>query len=223
MSFTWNYPIYLVSHGGGLASIAGQDADGQPFGSVAVFTQREMAAAFIVGAGIEDTEAENPVRLLENDREFAYLLSGLRPPVTAVVFDPSSQDAQVAPAWQVNIETLLQNHLPLARSPWDYPVYAIGEGAGYASIIGRAQGQDDLVAMGLFTTIALAEAYRDVAQIKGRIEQLDQPPALRRLLGVLGQSINAVALDPTLVEGRRTAKWCVDIATLLEKYLPEEE
>ena len=215
MNFTWDYPLYLIQHGGGFASVVSDPADEQPLHSVVVFTRRAAMTEFMAAVQLEGRP-----RRLNNDREFSYVLQGLQPPATQVAFDAAVVDNQMKARWQIAVESLLEDHLPWAASPWDYPVFVVAVGGGFASIEGHAEDRGTLVAVGLFTDERLAERYVTAAGIRGQPLALSGPPELSSLLRELQPSVTAVAVDPTVRGGRRRAKWCVEVSTLLEKYLP---
>jgi len=214
---SWSYPLFVIRHGGGLASVVLDALGREPELALAVFTSQQQLAAFVDAVGLE---AEP--RAVHNDREFFYLLHGLKSPTTVVAFDSNPAGREVNARFILSVEKILAEHLPRAASPWDYPVYVLRTGGGYASIRGPARDQDELTAVGLFTDRSRAGDYRQAAEIEGEILELSTPAALDQFLVALGSAAAAVALNPTVDHGRRTAKWCGPMATLRQKYLPRE-
>jgi len=212
MSFTWNYPIYLIRHEGGYASVAVDGDDDEARFAVAVFTALSGAEAFMAAA-----QFQGEPQALGSDREFAQFLAALRPPFTEVAFDSAPEGPNVNAQWTAGVADLLEKHLPAANSPWDYPVYVLDEGKGHASIDGG--GDEKMVAVALFTDRDLAETYLRGAKIDASLHALDDPGELADLLRSLSATATAVALNPTVDGGQRHAKTCVPVATLLEKYL----
>ena len=77
MSRYWEYPIYLIPHGGGFASMVDPNTppDCARTQMLVVYTESEFALQFMAEFGMEDTP-----RMLFNDREFSWLLQSLRAP-----------------------------------------------------------------------------------------------------------------------------------------------
>ncbi len=213
MNFTWNYPIYLIRHEGGYASVAVDSSGDEARFAVAVFTSVSGAEAFMAAA-----EFQGEPQALGSDREFAQFLAALRPPFTEVAFDSAPEGPNVNARWTAGVADLLEKHLAgkLDLSPFSYPVYVLDQDQGYASIEG---GDEQMVAIALFTDRDLAEKYRSGAGINASLHALDAPDQLTDLLRSLSEAVTAVALNPTADGGQRHAKTCVPVATLLEKYL----
>lgn len=207
-----NYPLYLIPHGGGYASIV--DPETEAFHLLVVYEQEQPAMDFMSRFGMEGEP-----RFLKNDREFAWLLLALRDPVTHVAFDPTIEQGVVETRWSVTVQKLLDDHLQADFSPWDYPCFVVALDAGFASIEGNASDGQPLTALALFTTKERAEAYMADASESGSVCELTSLDEARRFLEKLAPQVAGVALDPTVGEAGSTAKYCFELATVLEKYL----
>ena len=216
----WEYPIYLIPHGGGFASMLDPhtEADDEPTQMLIVYTESEVAVQFMSEFGM----AETP-RMLFNDREFRWLLQSLRAPVTDVAFDPSPLGDKVDARWQVAVRELLDEHLTADYSPWNYPVYAIAQEAGFVSIDGAGNKGEPLTILGLFTSPDKAKGYLEATEESGELCVLTNLDEARALLIALTERIAAVALDPIVEQDQRTAKHCFPLETLLNKYLVRDE
>jgi hypothetical protein len=220
MSRYWEYPIYLIPHGGGYASMVDPnvDADVEPTQMLVVYTESEFAAQFMLEFGMEDTP-----RMLFNDREFSWLLQSLRAPVTDVAFDPSPLGDKIEARWQVAVRELLEAYLTADYSPWNYPVYAIAQGTGFVSIDAATSDGETLTVLGLFTSEDKASGYLEAAGESGELCILMNLDEARTFLTALTDLIGAIALDPTVENDQRAAKHCFPLDTLLNKYLVREE
>lgn len=218
MSRYWEYPIYLIPHGGGYASIVDPNAEAEPTQMLVVYTESEVAVQFMSEFGMADTP-----RMLFNDREFSWLLQSLRAPVTDVAFDPSPLGDKVGARWQVAVSELLESHLTADYSPWNYPVYAIAQEKGFVSIDGARSDDEPLTVLGLFTREDKARGYLEAADEAGELCTLASLDEMRTFLTALRHQIAAVALDPIVEQDQRTAKHCFPLETLLNKYLVRDE
>ncbi len=220
MSRYWEYPIYLIPHGGGYASMVdpNAEADAEPTQLLVVYTESEVAVRFMAEFGMADTP-----RMLFNDREFSWLLQSLRAPVTDVAFDPSPLGDKIDARWQVAVRELLDEHLSTDYSPWNYPVYAVAQESGFVSIDGAGSAGESLTVLGLFTSEDKAKSYLEAADESGELCTLTNLDEARIFLTALTEQIAAVALDPTVEQDQRTAKHCFPLETLLSKYLVREE
>jgi hypothetical protein len=212
MNISWTYPVYLIPHEAGYVSIVAND--GSVDQMLVVYTCEQAAIAFMDDHGLPGVP-----RPLANGREFRWLLDALRKPVTRVAFDPQIADRRAHPRWEVPVKTLRDEHLSADLSPWNYPVYVIAQGTGFASIHGRASDGRPLTAIAVFTTSERACDYLRDAGETGELCELTDLRLTRRFLDRLALEIFAVAVDPVVDDAGRTAKYCFDIATLLEKYL----
>jgi hypothetical protein len=212
-SFAWTYPVFAVRHGGGLASVRLEPIDGEDRFALAVFTTSQHCQRFFALTGIEGESAR-----LNNDHEFAMLASALKRPHTDVAFDCEPIGSNVNAKWSVSIDDLLKDHLPWSRSPWNYPVFVLRQGKGYASIEADSSDGSPIHALAMFTVEKLAEDYREGAKEAGDVDAIDTPRMLSVLLERLTEA-SAVAINPTADDGVRTANICVTVQTLLEKYL----
>jgi len=220
MSRYWEYPIYLIPHGGGYASIVDPhaEADVVPTQMLVVYTESEVAVQFMSEFGMADTP-----RMLFNDREFSWLLQSLRAPVTDVAFDPSPLGDKIEARWQVAVRELLDDHLTADYSPWNYPVYAIAQATGFVSIDGAGNKGEPLTILGLFTSPDKAKGYLEAADESGELCRLTNLDEARIFLAALTEQIAAVALDPIIERDQRIAKHCFPLKTLLNKYLVRDE
>ncbi len=220
MSRYWEYPIYLIPHGGGYASMVdpNAEADAEPTQLLVVYTESEVAVRFMAEFGMADTP-----RMLFNDREFSWLLQSLRAPVTDVAFDPSPLGDKIDARWQVAVRELLDEHLSTDYSPWNYPVYAVAQESGFVSIDGAGSAGESLTVLGLFTSEDKAKSYLEAADESGELCTLTNLDEARIFLTALTEQIAAVALDPIVEQDQRTAKHCFPLETLLSKYLVREE
>ena len=220
MSRYWEYPIYLIPHGGGYASMVDPktEAEDKPSQMLVVYTESEVAIQFMAEFGLDDTP-----RMLFNDREFSWLLQSLRAPVSEVAFDPSPLGDKVDARWQVAVSELLAEYLTADYSPWNYPVYAVAQGAGFVSIDAAGSDGQPLTVLGLFTSEAKANSYLEAANEPGELCPLTNLDETRTFLTAMTDLIGAVALDPTVESDQRTAKHCFPLDTLLTKYLVREE
>ncbi|MBC8353538.1 MAG: hypothetical protein H8E66_16185 [Planctomycetes bacterium] len=220
MSRYWEYPIYLIPHGGGYVSMVDPTAESEnvPTQMLVVYTQSEVAVQFMSEFGIEDTP-----RMLFNDREFSWLLRSLRAPVTDVAFDPSPLGDKIDARWQLAVSELLTEHLTADYSPWNYPVYAIAQESGFVSIDGADSSGERLRVLGLFSSEEKANDYLLAADELGELCMLTNLDETRAFLSALTKQIEAVALDPTVEPDQRAAKHCFPLDTLLNKYLVREE
>jgi hypothetical protein len=214
MTFTWQYPLYLIPLDGGYVSVVGAPTDPCTAHQLAVFTSDELAAAFMRHHQIPGTP-----RPLRNAREFGWLLQSLRHPVTRVAFDPQPDSTTVSSRWNVAVEELLARHLVPDNSPWNYPVFVVCRQQGYASIEGLSPDGSRWTAIGFFTGREKAEAYLQASSLVGTIRELSDVHQARALLSEIAGSATAVALDPTISEGRHSATHCFSIQTVLEKYV----
>ncbi len=233
-SLNWTYPVYLIRHAGGYASVAvdpvsvdpvsvdpvsiDHDQPGPRF-AICVFTTEALGRRFV-----EAVEIEGENRAVRSDREFAQLLRALKEPFTTVVFDAEPAETEINEKWRVDVSTLLEDHLPWADSPWDYPVYVLAQNSGnrgvdYASIEADVADRGPLLAIGLFLKKVAVDQYRQAADNDGRPQALDTPKQLADFLRDLPSSVTAVALNPRVVDGKHVARQCLSTSNLLEKIL----
>jgi hypothetical protein len=209
---TWNYPVYLIPHLAGFVSIAANDGSDEQM--LVVYTCEPSASEFMDDHGLPGSP-----RPLQNAREFGWLLDALRAPVTRVAFDPRVVDRQAHVRWEIPVKTLRDEHLAADLSPWNYPVYVVAQDTGFVCIHGQASDGRPLTAIAVFTSSERADRYLQAAGETGHLCELADMQRTRRFLDSLALEVFAVAVDPVADESTRTAKYCFDIATLLEKYL----
>ena len=213
MTRYWQYPIHLIQHGGGYASIIDPMDKDQSNQSLAVFCDEQQALGFMVACEIMGSP-----RQINNDREFGWLLTSLHAPVAGVVFDPSPI-IDNPPGWKVSVKDLLDNHLVSDNSPWNYPVYVVAQEQGFISIEEADNDGQPLTAIGFFTSVEYVETYLEAAAEAGATCPIDNVEEARSFLKKMVPQATAVAINPTAIDGQRTAKYCFAITTLLEKYL----
>ncbi len=217
MSRYWEYPVYVIPHGGGYASMVDSSSDDEPAQMLVIYTDSEVALEFMAQFNLPDTP-----RMLFNDRELGWLLRSVRAPVTEVVFDPCPTGERIDPRWRVSIRELLEEHLTADYSPWNYPVFAIAQTSGFVSIDATSQTGEALTALGLFTGEEHARAYLLGARESGELCRLENVDEARIFLTGLIDEVAAVALNPTVQDEQRSAKYCFSLQTLLDKYLVRE-
>ena len=212
-SISWQYPIYLLPHGGGYVSIV-DDASDDAQQMLAVYSTLDLAHAFRTQFEILGTP-----RALHNDREFGWLLQSLREPVTQVAFDPCVSEREINSRWRASVQDLLKKHLAADKSPWNYPIFAVAQDAGFLSIAGQSQDGRKMTAIGLFTAADKATDFLQAAGETGELCELPNLNQTRAFIESLADDVLAVALNPIATNDHRSAKHCFAIATLLEKYL----
>lgn len=212
MQYSWTYPLYLIAHSGGYASIVDPSDDSQQL--LVALTTEEKTLDFMQSFGILGAP-----RQLNNDREFAWLLESLRAPVTLVCFDPDPREEEVNAAWSTTIESLLQDRLEVDYSPWSYPVYLLRLESGFSSIKGADADANEMVVLCLFTNSQFAEEYLAASGDQGTVESIHSMAATRELMESLQGEIAAVAVDPEVRGQERIASHCIGLETLLSKYL----
>lgn len=163
---------------------------------------------------------------LRNGREVAWMAQSLRAPVNQLAFDPSSESASaesnhVQARWKVTVQELLENHIVVDYSPWNYPVFVIEQQDGFASVEGRASNGERILAIGLFTTREKTDAFLRDAEETGTVRELKTMQQAREFLQSVLPDVTAVALDLTADRGHRAAEYCFSIRTVLDKYLVE--
>ena len=219
------YPLYLIPLETGYVSVVESDPDADAETEdtstyyLAVFTEQQRAEGFMEAFGLEG----NP-QPLHNGREVAWMAESLRHPVNNLAFDPSSESASAASKsvdarWKVTVQELLDNHIVVDYSPWNYPVFVIEQQNGFASVAGRASNGEEMSAVGLFTTQEKAEAFLRDAGETGTVQTLATLEQTREFLQSVLPEVTAVALDLTADGGQRSAQYCFSVQTVLEKYL----
>ncbi len=214
MSCAWHYPIYLIPLAGGYVSVVDGEPAEPPPHHLAVFTSLEAAQAFQ-----HHCQILGEPRALRNAREFGWLLQSLRQPVTRVAFDPRADVQPLACRWNVGVAQLLQDHLRPDNSPWNYPIYAVRQKGGLASIEGQTPQGSHWTAVGLFSSRDKAADYVTSSGVPGTLLDLADLQHTREFLRALPATVDAVALDPVIDQGVHSAAHCFSLATLLGKYL----
>lgn len=214
------YPLYLVKHGGGYVSLLEEGADPETSDqALAVFSQEALAAEFIDTIGVMAG-----IKTLANAREFAWLLASLREPVVEVILDQPPGETELSGQWRVPVSEMLNHHLVVDYSPWNYPVYAVqevfeGRDLGYSCITGQDSEGNPVTVLTLFTRPQLAQDYLQACKTKGELERFDSVEQIRPWLESLDAEVSAVAIDPVIEKNQRRADQCIGLDRLLESYL----
>lgn len=225
----FEYPLYLIPLETGYVSVVESNTETESQAEknhtyyLAVFTGHDRAEGFMETYGLEGSPQP-----LHNGREVAWAAQSLREPVNNMAFDPSSESAttdseHVEANWKVSVQELLDNHIVVDYSPWNYPVFLIEQQDGYASVEGRASTGEEMRAVGLFTTREKAEKFLQNADETGHIRSLDTMQQAREFLESLLPDVVAVALDLTVDHNQRSAEYCFSVRTVLDKYLVEQQ
>lgn len=219
MEHSWQYPLFLIRHGEGYASIVDSAAPSDANQALAVFRREESALEFMNQCGILGT-----LRSLRNDREFIWLLRSVQAPVAHVVLDPEAQlSSEGGEPWQASVEELLASHLIADNSPWSYPVFVVAQGEGFVSIQGQGGDGNTLHAVAFFESEAKVSKYLEAADEEGTAVPLKDMEQARSFLVSVNAEVSAVAWNPAVLEGQRVAKHCFAVDTLLQKYLIASE
>jgi hypothetical protein len=214
MSFPLNYPLSLIALDGGYVSVVDADeADPRPH-YLAVFTSEDVAETFMQRCGVLGA-----IKEIHSARDFAWLLQSVRPPVTRVAFDPEPLSLTVQGRWLVEIQEMLNEHLLIDYSPWNYPAYVIRQPSGYASIHGETSHGSQWMAVSVFTSREKAVAFLTASGGAGEVEEVANLAAARKLLESLKDVVQAVAIDPTIEDDRHNAQHCLGLQNVLDKYL----
>ncbi len=217
MSMSWEYPVFILPHGVGYVALVDRNLPDDPSQMLVVMTELARAEGLMVEFGLPGQP-----RALKNAREFRWLMESVRPPITQVAFDPRPTDDQVNARWQLPIAQFIEDHLEIDFSPWNYPVFVAAQESGFACIEGQSSDGGALSALCIFSNEAKADEYLQAADEWATLCELSSLDEAIRFLKGVGDQIEAVALDPVVDEGRRTAKHCFAMETLLEKYLVRE-
>jgi hypothetical protein len=218
MIIDWQYPLYVIPLGGGYVSVVDSPTADAPQQMLAVFTSLPVAESFV-----QVHQLDCAPKPLHNGREFGWLLQSLRAPVTQVAFDPEAGEQRVTSRWTVGVQQLLEHHLQVDSSPWNYPVFVVRQQEGYASIEGHADDGRSLRAVCLFTSSDKAQAYLQDTGLEATVQSLPDRQAARQLLEQMVPDVTAVALDAVVSEGKHSARYCFPIQVLLDKYLVVQE
>lgn len=215
MDYQWDYPVAVLAHGGGYASWV----DSRPEGDrhcLIVLTHTDRTPDVMERLGIIAAP-----RILQNAREFRWLVESLQHPVTHVAFDIDPQGDQANPEMTIAVDELIREHLIVDYSPWNYPIYVVAVGEGFASITGHREDDSPLHAIAVFREEKRAEAYVE-ATAEGEVCELEDFGEAVRFFTAMSDLVDAVALDPVIEDGQYSTKHCFAMQTLLDKYLVEE-
>ncbi len=209
-----SYPVYVIRMGSGYVTMATPDSpEEKPEFAVLVFTTEKLAEDFIAAVNLEDAE----VRFLRNERELGRVLAAQPEGVTHIAIDTVFSDGHL----ETNCLTLydmIKNHMKLARSPWDYPVFCLRQSDGnYAAIV-----TDKSVALALFTSNQKAKDYRARLDRPSQYElsRIETPTQLLDFLRGLPEDMQVVAFNPIVDEDEsHKAVQCMEVAKIIEKFL----
>ncbi|GAA4432508.1 hypothetical protein [Bremerella cremea] len=211
----WEYPVYLIAHGGGYTSIVDpQDTDEQPQHILTTHSTESVALGFMQQFAIIGEP-----RQLNNDREFRWFLKSLKLPVTKVAYDPQPVEFDINAKWVSSIKRLLEEFLIVDNSPWNYPVFVVETDEGYSSISGNDENGASITLLNLFTEEEKAKAYAQKQEESGKVITLHNMKHVREILLGLRQSVSAVAMDPVFEENESSSQYCIGVDALLDKYL----
>ncbi|MBQ9454208.1 MAG: hypothetical protein IJU53_00900 [Thermoguttaceae bacterium] len=207
-----SYPVYVIKVGSGYAIMATPDSpEEKPEYAVLVFRKEELADQFIEAVGLESAD----VRYLRDERELGRVLASQPAEVTHIAIDSSLKDGHLETTC-LTLYEMIKNHMPLARSPWDYPVFFLRQKNGSYSAV---QTEKSLV-IAMFTSNQLAKDYRSKLDHPAQYEltRIETPKTLLEFLKALPETITAVAFNPTM-DGQSTKAQCLEITKLIEKFL----
>lgn len=211
----WEYPLYLIAHGGGYTSIVDpQDTDDQPQHILTTHSSEQVALNFMQQFAIIGEP-----RQLNNDREFRWFLKSLKLPVTKVAYDPNPVEFDVNAKWIAKIKTLLEDYLIVDNSPWNYPVFVVEKGDGFSSTTGNDEEGNPITLLNLFTEEDKAKKVSETQEGAGEVITLHNMEHIRELLLGLRDIISAVAMDPVYEENESSSQYCIGVEALLDKYL----
>ena len=211
----WEYPLYLIAHGGGYTSIVDpKDTDDQPQHILTTHSSEQVALSFMQQFAIIGEP-----RQLNNDREFRWFLKSLKLPVTKVAYDPEPVEFDINAKWTAKIKTLLEDFLIVDNSPWNYPVFVIKQEDGYSSTVGNDEEGQPITLLNLFTEEEKAKKYLTTEDGSGEVTTLHNMEHVREILLGLRESVSAVAMDPVYAENESSSQYCIGVEALLDKYL----
>ena len=102
---------------------------------------------------------------------------------------------------------------------WQYPIYLIPLGGGYASVCDPDAGDETPHYLAVFTAESLAVAFMVQCEILTRPRALNNAREFSWLLQSLRHPVTQVAFDPS-PQGRQVdARWMVSVEDLIQRYL----
>ncbi|MDO4584844.1 MAG: hypothetical protein Q4D62_12160 [Planctomycetia bacterium] len=214
-----SYPVFVVKIQGGYASISTPESSAErPEYAILVFSTEALAEKFIRDAPLENAE----VFFLKSERELAKVLVLQKPPFTHMAWDTTLADGRLTTTC-VAIPEMLLKHLPLARSPWDYPIWYLKD-ADENLVVITTQNKEGkpLSVLCLFTTRQRAEQYREkVPHSKSiSVEAIASPHDLKAFLVALPDDFLGIGFNPEMREDNQpTSTYCLRKEKVLEKYL----
>lgn len=209
-----SYPVYVIRVGSGYATMTTPDSPEEKNEyAVLVFTTEKLAEDFIHATELADAE----VRFLRDERELGRVLAVQPAEVTHIALDSVLKDGHL----ETNCLTLyemIKNHMLLARSPWDYPIFFLRQANGQYAAIATAKSP----VLALFTSNQLAKEFRAGQERPSRYElvRIETPKQLLEFLRAIPEEISAVAFNPPARGSDSNASiQCLEIARLIEKFL----
>ncbi len=103
----WNYPVFVVMHPTGFASIAGRADDGEELTAVCLFTERAKAEQYL-----NQSPATGEVFAIEDLTTILEFLHKISATASAVALDPTVEAGNHTAEYCVNITTLLEQVEP---------------------------------------------------------------------------------------------------------------
>lgn len=218
MAIDLTYPIYAIQRDGGFHCLEGEDEAGDPTLGVMIFTDGRLAEQWIEDNGLDAT-----VKAIPDHYQFRRFLVSLKTPKPKVVCDAVRDSAGVIDAqWSEEVNTLLEDVLPPVAFEWDYPLFLIKEGAGFASINGTKPTGERLTLVAIFTDTDLAQRYMQRAEVAGTIVKVPTEAKFAEFVDSLLPPAQGVVFDPTDATQGSTTKVCLDKHTLLAIISPGE-
>jgi hypothetical protein len=211
MAIELTYPIYAIWRDGGFHCLEGEDEAGNPTMGVMIFTDGWLADQWIEDNGLDAT-----VKTIPNHYQFRRFLVSLKEPKPKVVCDAAKDsDGVIDAQWSEEVNTLLEDVLPPVAFQWDYPLFLIKEGVGFASINGTKPTGERLTLVATFTDVDLAESYMQRAEVAGTIVNIPSEAKFAEFVNSLLPPAQGVVFDPTDATPGSKSKVCLDKHTLL--------
>lgn len=190
--FSINYPLFALKTG---SSYVGYDLSStqpkRPGYGIPVFTTEVNVVAYL-----SHTKMQARIVRLDRSGVFRQLLRAIRDAGTFILFDPlpdargNLRSDQVYPA-----AVVLERFLPEPGFGWDYPVYVLGLGKGYACVTGEHAGQVTKWLV-VFTDSDLAERAVEAATDHVIAVPVPDREAFARIVRSLGPDGGGVVFDP---------------------------
>lgn len=214
-----SYPVFVVKINGGYASISTPESTSEePEYAILVFSTEPLAEKFIQDAGLENAE----VFFLKSERELAKVLALQKHPFTHMAWDTTLEKGNLTTTC-VAIPEMLLKYLPLARSPWDYPIWYLKDSEDNLVVITtQSKEGKPLSVLCVFTTAKRAQQYREKIPHGETIsvEAISSPQDLKAFLIALPDTFLGIGFNPEIREDNKpTSTFCLQREKVLEKYL----